>query len=339
MALTRRSQQRLRDLRRQISELADDAVRQIEETWSSAWDQVSPSWAVAATAAVAAAASAGRWPSAWQLARVPQVASAVLRTREATALAAGASTKAVTRAAQDAVAATLAAEPEILAAQIRHTAAADFARGISQARTDQLNRDAQKRIAATTKTLGADVAGSTERALVRSPADLTAARVVDRIQVVFRQGPLRAVATAQTETFDAYRAASAYVHDVNAGSVAGWLWICACDRSSCPACWAMHGSMHPLREVGPQGHPSCRCVRAGIVRDPSGGITRPDPAALFGRLSRTDQLTVMGPARLQLLDDGLVTWSQLAVRRDGTGWRPSYVPRTVADLRRLAGQR
>jgi len=339
VSLTRRSQQRLRDLRRQIGELADDAVRQVEDAWSSAWDQVSPSWVAAATAAVAAAASVGRWPSAWQLARVPQVASAVLRTREATALAAGASTKAVTRAAQDAVAATLAAEPEILAAQIRHTAAADFARGISQARTDQLNRDAQKRIAATTKSLGADVAGSTERALVRSSADLTAVRVVDRIQVVFRQGPLRAVATAQTETMDAYRAASAYVGEVNSSSVAGWMWAAGLGPRSCPACWAMHGTLHPLREAGPHSHPSCRCARQLIARDPDGSVNPPDGQALFRRMSRSDQLQVLGPTRLQLLDDGLVTWSQFAVRHDGTGWRPSYVPRTVADLRRLAGVR
>jgi len=339
VALTRRSQQQLHDLRGEIGELADDAARQVEDTWSAAWDQVSPSWAAAATAAVAAAGIAGRWPSAWQMARLPQVASAALRTREAATQAAAVSAGHVTRAAQDAITVTLTAEPEILAAQVKRAAAADFARGVSQAHAEQLQRQARQRVTAVTKPVGPDVAAGVEQALVRAPADVTAERVAARIQVVFQQGPQRAIATAQTETLDAYRAASAYVHGVNAAQVTGWMWISSLDRSSCPACWSMHGTLHPLREWGPAGHVGCRCGRAAIVRDPGGSITPPDGLALFRRMSGADQLRVLGPTRLQLLDDGDIDWLQLAVRRDNDDWRPSYVPRTVADLQRLAGVR
>ncbi|GAA0528701.1 hypothetical protein GCM10010172_06630 [Paractinoplanes ferrugineus] len=339
MALTRRSLTLLRRLRQDVGRVADEAVASIEQTWTSAWQQLAPAWLSAADAALAEADRNSRWPAPWRIARLPQVASAVLRTRQGSGQASIASARHVTLATTAAIATVVAAEPHIVAAQLRRAAAEDFARGIQRARVDALTADTRRRVTVLTRPLGADVARSVEQAFVRRPADLDAARVVARIQVVFQQGRQRAVAAAQTETLDAARAASAYVGQVNADTVAGWQWRSDLGPRTCPACWSMHGTLHPLRENGPSGHVSCRCTRMLLARDPDGGVTAPDGLALFRRMSRPDQLTVMGPTRLQLLDDGHIGWADLAVRQNNTGWRPSYVPRTVADLLRLAGHR
>jgi hypothetical protein len=46
----------------------------------------------------------------------------------------------------------------------------------------------------------------------------------------------------------------------------------------------------------------------------------------------------MGPTRLRLLRSGKVSWDDLAVKVPNPGWRPSYQPRTLTDLRSSGGQ-
>jgi hypothetical protein len=37
-----------------------------------------------------------------------------------------------------------------------------------------------------------------------------------------------------------------------------------------------------------------------------------------------------------MLRSGQITWADLAVRRANSGWRDAYIPRSVADLQRIA---
>lgn len=51
----------------------------------------------------------------------------------------------------------------------------------------------------------------------------------------------------------------------------------------------------------------------------------------FARQPEATQLRIMGPARMQALQDG-VPFSSLAQRRSTPGWRDSFVPTPVRDL-------
>lgn len=345
MAVTKRSLTLLRRLRAEVGRLADDAVTAIGAAWADEWDQLAPAWRSAATAAVEAATRSGRWPSPWQLARIPEVGVASWRTEQATGPLVVSSARFASTAATAAVAAALAAEPEILAAQSPGSAASDFARGIAQARVDGLHQQARDRVRDSTATLASDTTRQAQQMLIRRAGHADAGVMLGRVHAAFASGRARALNVTATETLDAYRAAAGYVHEVNAEAIAGWLWASALDLRECAACWAMHGTLHPLREPGPSGHPQCRCARVGLIRitrddgttDLTSGL--PDAQTRFRALSRADQLRVMGPARLQLLDDGDIEWSQLATLRTNTRWRNSHVPRSVADLRRLAGHR
>jgi hypothetical protein len=102
----------------------------------------------------------------------------------------------------------------------------------------------------------------------------------------------------------------------------------------------MNGTTYPVETPGPWGHANCRCARMPVTRSWSAlglhGVepasTFPDARARFDALPAADQLAVMGPSRLAALRSGQADWSDLAQRRDTTGWRPSYVATPVRDL-------
>lgn len=109
---------------------------------------------------------------------------------------------------------------------------------------------------------------------------------------------------------------------------------------NCGACWVMHGTEHPLDEPGPADHPNGKCTRGPLTKTwkelgfdfPETPSLLPDAQTAFASLSRSQQLAVMGPTRLDLLDRGEISWSDLATRRENPGWRPSITTTPVRDL-------
>ncbi|WP_026931217.1 minor capsid protein [Glycomyces tenuis] len=167
-----------------------------------------------------------------------------------------------------------------------------------------------------------------------------------RVEQAFNGGLTRAMNIARTEMLDAYRASSAYTHRANSDLVKAWVWYASTDRLTCPGCFSRHGTVHPITEPGPDDHPRGRCTRLPkLATWEELGIRAKEPPPIvldgeqsFRRLSRADQLDVMGPTRLALLDSGDITWDQLATWRDNPQWRRSNQPTTVRDLQRIADQ-
>lgn len=355
MAITARSLAQLRELRTDVGQLADDAVRTIAEAWLAAWERLSPAWQAALAAVVDTAARTGRWPSSWQLARIPEVAQAATATDQAGVALSAATGTAIVSAVGGIVAATLVAEPLILAAQlpaaVAATAAAGYAARVNGTVVDTSRRTLIRRVNDVTAALGADASSAVGRTLVRGlPAGTplgTGGLLLDRLQAAFSQVASRAITAAQTESLDANRAAAGVVHDANADVITEWVWISALDSRSCLSCWSMHGTAFPIAEPGPLDHHQGRCARLARLRPwRSLGITGDEPDDVvtdaeqrFRKLPRVDQLKIVGAARLQMLDDNEIEWAQLAVRRSSRKWRDAFVPRPLADLRRLAGRR
>lgn len=109
----------------------------------------------------------------------------------------------------------------------------------------------------------------------------------------------------------------------------------------------MHGTHHPLTQPGPWDHQQGRCGRVPKVKsweelgipgiEPADVL--PDAQRRFAALPVRDQLAIMGPGRLALLNSWRVGWSDLPARRETPAWRPSYVPRPVRELQALADRR
>lgn len=179
---------------------------------------------------------------------------------------------------------------------------------------------------------------SLTRAVVTGQHPYVAAKaMVDGVRRDFTGGLSRALTISRTELADAYRTASATVQQANADVLAGWEWVADLTERTCPACWGMHGTRHPLDEPGPLDHQNGRCTRVPVTkswrelgiagREPVDAV--PDAPSVFRSLSADTQQRIMGPSRLAALKDGRLSWGDLASRRSSNAWRDSYVPSAV----------
>jgi len=155
----------------------------------------------------------------------------------------------------------------------------------------------------------------------------------------------RAMVISRTEMLDAHRNAAHLWELDNADVMAGWEWISALDKRTCPSCWSKHGTIHDIKEPGPHDHQQGRCTRLPKAKTWADlgfkGIDEPadllpDAQSTFEQLSAEDQLTVMGKRRLELVQSGKVSWADLSRKRTTSGWRDSYAPASVSDLEALA---
>lgn len=356
MAVTRRSLTLLRELRAEVGQLADDAVRQVAQAWLDAWERLTPAWQRALAAVVDTATRTGRWPPAWQIARIPEVAAATTAAEQEAGPLGELTATVVVGAAMTAIAASVLGQPRIMATQLptgaEDEAAARFAARVLPSPLDVIRHRCTQQVTALSLPLSEQATRAMKQALVRGVRvgdhpNRVAADMLNRVNGAFAGGRTRAVVIARTEVLDAHRISSAYVHEANSDVLDGWVWTSALDSRTCASCWAMHGTEHSLSEMGPADHQQGRCsrtprlkpwARMGVAGDePADAI--PDAETAFRKLPRAAQLGIMGPERLRMLDDGEIKFGDLATRRTTRGWRDSYAPRTVADLRRLAGIR
>jgi hypothetical protein len=183
-----------------------------------------------------------------------------------------------------------------------------------------------------------------------NPRD-AAARMVRNLEGEFNGGLARALNLARTEIIAAHREAAQIGQERHEDVLDGWVWMCELNASrgrTCPACLALHGTVHPLSEPGPKGHQQCRCSRAPKTKswadlgfddidEPDDLV--PDGRALFDSLPEAEQVEIMGRRRLALLRSGDITWEDLPELRTTSGWRDSWGTRSIRDLERIARQR
>lgn len=356
MAVTRRTLRLLHDLRAAVGRHADNAVRDLTAAWVKAWSQLDRAWQAAIADLIAWAQANGRWPTPVELSRNRRLQRALDLTGRKLASLGDRTTTVVSAGASAAVTVTAASESAIIASQLpaamQAQMAAQAAANMLPSALDVITARVEQAITAQTRPLSADAQAAIRRELIRgvelgsNPKD-AARQMLARVNGAFEGGLTRAVNIARTEMLDAYRTTSRYAHDVNADVLGGWIWLATLQRNTCPACWAMHGTTHPLSEPGPLDHQQGRCARApktktwrelGINLDEPADLT-PDARAVFADLSDADQVAVMGAGRLALLKSGDVGWDDLAAQRDNPGWRTSYAPRPLRDLQVLAARR
>ncbi|MBB4702233.1 phage minor head protein [Sphaerisporangium siamense] len=351
MAITERTLRLVREMRANLDKIVDEQTRATTRAWVRAWDELIDAFNAAADALIAAA-TGGRWPSRREVTRSQRVQRALdLAARSLGDLALKASND-VAQAAWQAVHLAVEGTDPILLSQMpgspRARAGIRFGR-IDERAVGWIVQRTTEQINARHWPLAADATEAMRRELVRgvvlgsNPRE-AARRMVDRCEGEFNGGLARATNIARTEILDAHRAGAQAAQDANAATLAGWVWTAKLDARSCASCWAQHGQLHPLDEPGPLDHQSGRCARTpktkswrelGIDLDEPDDVI-PDARAVFDALSRSEQLAILGPARLGMLEDGEISWDDLSTRRSVDGWRDSY---NVTPLRDLGADR
>lgn len=348
MAVTHRTLRLADQLRVVIGNEVDWTIRQLVQAWARAWLTIDAEWTKAVQDLVDMSA-AGQWPSQRAVLRASSVQKALeSATREVVDLAEFTGVTVVTSARQ--VSTEVAFwQRQIITSQLP----VGWARGeqLPEKLTDQVLAAIVERttgqIESRKRPLADDTVEAMKRALVRgvsvgeSPR-MTAYRMVRTSRSHFNGGLTRAMTIARTETLDAYRSGAAAYQAEHDDVLQGWAWSAKLDARTCPACWGMAGTVHPLYEPGPIDHHCGRCARTPLTRSWADlGIdldepesVMPDAETEFQRLTYGEQLRVMGPVRLKAWSSGALSWSDLAVKRENLGWRDSIAPISIGDTRR-----
>lgn len=348
MSINDESLRILTDLQVTVTDVTDTETRALVRSWARAWDQIAAEWE-AAISEVLALQAEGQIITGATARRLERARQAVRAAHTQILTLVEASAARVTNAAGELVDVTRLLDARLTASQYPATAgtlaelAPQFARVSDEALVAIVERTTQQ-VTSRAWPLADDAVEAMLRELTRAvPQGLSpreaARRMVRAVEGRFNGGLARALTISRTELIDASRAAAAANQAANTDVLAGWVWLAELGSRTCPACVAMHGSLHGLEEPGPQGHQNCRCSRMPQTkswRDLGFDIDEPASIVTSGQdwfAGQPDdvRLAIMGPSRLQLLDDG-VPFSDLVQRRSTPGWRDSLVPTPVVDL-------
>lgn len=345
MAITEQTLREARALVGGAGDQADHATRLVTAAWLAAWRELEPMWIAALTDLINE-----RQPiTVDMIARERVLRAALTRTYWAVAGLATYVEQLTAVAAGEAALLTIDRQPSIMASQLppEYRAAAlrrYRARSPHVALNVVLARVAETIHALTTPLPGFALKVIKEQLIVGVAAGLnpavSARAAVRELRGAFDLPLTRSVNILRTETLDAYRVAGALMDRANADVLAGWRWVAQLDRRTCPSCWSKHGTLYPLEVPGPWDHQQGRCARVPELRswedlglpgkEPVSAL--PDARKAFTDLPASDQLKIMGPGRLELLQSGKVDWRDLSMRRATMGWRDSFAARPVSDL-------
>jgi SPP1 gp7 family putative phage head morphogenesis protein len=354
--VTNRTLWLLAELRDQVGGQTDNVVRDLAGAWVKAWDTLSEAWQLAIAEAVDRFLATGVWPAPWQLARLARLNATAVATQQALGVLTTTTVTAANAGVAEIIAATAAAEPVIMASQLPANLAAaalkTYSHNIVPTALEAIALRARQQITATTWPISAEATEAIRRSLITGIATganpREAARdMLRKVEGDFNGGLARAQNVARTEMLDAYRDTSEHVHWANRDVLDGWTWIATLDRRTCPSCWGMHGTHHPLTQPGPWDHQSGRCARMpkvktwrelGIDMDELEDQT-PDAQAEFDKLSEADQKAIVGPGRWAMMQAGKITLADIPKRKENPAWRPSYVPRNLGELEQVTRRR
>jgi len=335
-------------LRRQLDVMTDAQTLALTRAWVEAWDVLLPEFEAAATDLMASAVKGKVSRSA--VARNVRLRGALEAAQAYLQTLAGETRDVVTRDIPEALRAAVDAHAQIVATQLPPGSVGStitFSRVADEALAAMVQRTTET-IHSLTKPLPADVIRSMKKHLVRgiavgdNPTE-TARRMVKDAEGRFNGGLTRALTISQTETLDAHRAATKASEKANADLLTEWEWHASLSSRTCPSCLSKHGRRFPLSEGGPYDHQNGRCCRVSVTKSWKDlGFDIPEPKSVtpnaeewFNNLTPATQREIMGPERLKLLQDGSISWSDLSRKVETPGWRDSYHPTPVRDLRSM----
>lgn len=347
MAITADTLRVLEEMRKRLTTMTTAQTVALTRAWVDAWDVLQPELNAAVLELMASARN-GRVPAS-VVARNIRLRDTIQQARAMLDELADATNVQVTTDVGQAMLDALDHHEALIRSQLppgQAGATITFTRVSPEAVAVMVERTTQ-RIHAWTQPLPADVEHMMKQHLIRGITvgdnpRRTASRIIKGAEGRFNGGLTRALNIARTETLDSHRAATQSSEKTNTAILEDWEWHASLTGRTCPSCWAMHGTRHPLDESGPNDHPSGRCSRVTVTKtwEELGfkGIVEPtsltqDAETVYNNLTPESQVAVMGKTRADMLANGEIKWADLSSKQENPGWRPSYNATSVKDLR------
>jgi len=337
------------DTRRRLQRMTDEQVIALTRSWVDAWDSLTPLFNEALLDLLHGAPD--RLPRA-VVARNRRLQSALRQARATLNELTRGANEVIENSLADAVLDAVSSHQAVLQSQLP-TDQAGVSFNLDAPATEALDaivtRTTQQ-IHAASKPLAGWVVQAMRQELVRgiavgdNPREV-ARKLMKATEGHFNGGLARATRIARTEMLDAHRRGSQTAAKANTDLLTGWKWQCTLDRRTCPSCLSKHGTLYPVDEFGPIDHQNGRCARIDITKSWAElgftGIdepadTFPDARTWYDGLTDDSKLAIMGPTRMQLLNDGQIQWEDLATLRKSDAWRDSYTQTPVRDLQAIA---
>lgn len=178
--------------------------------------------------------------------------------------------------------------------------------------------------------LGAETGTAMEQALSRSLAmGLNPRKIAAEVRRATGMGLNRALLISRTETLRAYREATSRTLEANAELLRGWVWVSGLGKRSCPACWAMHGTEHPVTEKL-TGHPACRCVMVPFVKGTQHGVRK--GSEVFATLPEADKEAILGKGAYKAFHVGAVKLDDFAGVKHSDLWGDHHYTRSLRSI-------
>lgn len=176
-------------------------------------------------------------------------------------------------------------------------------------------------------------------ALGQSPRE-----IARRVRAELGGSLVRALRISRTEVLRSYREANHRSYKANDDVVKGWVWHSALGSLTCPACYALHGTVHRLDERL-DDHVNGRCAAIPVTRSWSElgfrGITDTRPKIergvdIFARLPEAEQVAVLGPAAFAAYRSGDISLEDFIGVRHSDRWGSMRYARS---LKAILGER
>lgn len=342
MAITQETLRLVEETRAMLEELAAGPTRSLTAAWIRAWDTLV--WQFGDAILDLIRVGGDRWPTRAEIDRAGRSQQALYTARRALEQLAQQARNEIATAAATAIHTGVTGQEGLITSQLPASSRLRFNTLHENQIAAVVERTAQQ-IHAVTWPLSDQAVEAMKQQLVRgmvmgdNPRTI-APRILARVEGEFNGGLARALNIARTEILDGHRAAAMLSQRANADVLDGWQWTAHLSNRTCASCWSKHGNIYPITDPGPWDHQSGRCARVPVTRPwrdlgfniPEPPSIMPNAQATFRALPKADQLHIMGPARLQMLDRGDITWADLSRRRTTSGWRDSYTTVPLKDL-------
>lgn len=169
--------------------------------------------------------------------------------------------------------------------------------------------------------LGQEAAGKMAEALISSVATgINPNQLASSVRKIAGGNLAKLVTIARTETLRAYRESSLQMYQAHASILQGWRWLSSLQLRTCPVCWAMHGTIHPLTERF-ASHPNCRCAMVPIVTG-FPGDPQPTGEQVFNSLDENAKRRILGDSKYDLYKTGRLTLADLVRVGHSDKWGP-----------------